>query len=571
MASGLDTGGISIDASPRKEPGFWSVGRFLYTQNPFYLLSCFLILYGLQIATISRDDLVSRTLFLASGIAAYTLLMAVTSIAVVRLCKIWEDARSILLVVIISIVALSAAIDELCITSWNTAFRMIAAGGLFSIFISEVVIRGCSIRLPSWYRLSYYSLIGIFFATPVLLGYAVTERYDALANWGSVLFSCAIAAGLLLLVPAMRQRVMLVRHNGTPWKWPLYPLSAFVILIVLAGIRTHAIWMSFGFNGGSVQFEPFLLLPIVLACHILFAEIDAGRRRSPRANAAMIAAPSMVLLGLSRDGMTHLPIGSDLQWMFGSSTTIALIAVLAFYVYLWRRGVPKSEYAVVACFVGMSLFADLPETAKANGFASYMFLALGSFVCLLICMRHWNRDVLWFGLTILTTATIAMTGHHYNEDVNAIVLAGIFATISMLAIGAVFDSDLAQFLRYTAGATLALAAGCLLAWHFEHSGGVIPTLALAATALLSIGYLQIVRRLGWLYVFGVQVTCLLGIATHTLYGWGAFDGGNLPIQSGIACFAIGITITSFKTGIYHRLKRPIESAAGASRRYKPGL
>ena len=46
-----------------------SLGQFLYTQNPFYLISCFLILYGLQIATIANGDLLARSVFLTISIA----------------------------------------------------------------------------------------------------------------------------------------------------------------------------------------------------------------------------------------------------------------------------------------------------------------------------------------------------------------------------------------------------------------------------------------------------------------------------------------------------------------------
>ena len=288
--------------------GFRSLGRFLYTQNPFYLLSCFLVIYGLQATPLLGDDLLSKTLSLAGGLTAYTVLMAITSLGVIRLGKVWEDGRSILLVVVISLVALSTALDELCINQWKIA-TLLATGGFFAtIILSEAVLRGCAIRLPTWYRLSYYSLFAVFFATPVGLGYAVSERYDSVAGWGSVIFSCLVAAALLLLIPAMRGRRVMVRRNGTPWTWPLYPLSAFVVLIVLAGIRSHAIWMSFGFFGETIGFEPFLLLPIAFAILILVAETDAGRRRQTLAMGTLYAAPLMLLCGLGHNEITSLPI-----------------------------------------------------------------------------------------------------------------------------------------------------------------------------------------------------------------------------------------------------------------------
>ena len=113
-----------------------SMGRFLYTQNPFYLISCFLIIYGLQIATIAGGDVLSRGLFLTTSLIAYTILMAVTCIGVVRLGKVWEDARSILLVVVISQVALSTGLDELCVSDWHLATTLLAVAFLFILIKS---------------------------------------------------------------------------------------------------------------------------------------------------------------------------------------------------------------------------------------------------------------------------------------------------------------------------------------------------------------------------------------------------------------------------------------------------
>ena len=73
--------------------------NFLYTHNPFYLISCGLILYGLQGLAMRGGDLLSKSLAMAGGISVYTILMIVTCIAVVRWGKVWEDARSIFFVV----------------------------------------------------------------------------------------------------------------------------------------------------------------------------------------------------------------------------------------------------------------------------------------------------------------------------------------------------------------------------------------------------------------------------------------------------------------------------------------
>ena len=306
-----------------------TLGRFLHTHNPFYLISCFLIIYGLQDwagtsasrlvdGVVLANDSVDKAARMFGGIAAYSLLMVITCIAVVRLGKIWEDARSIFLVVLISMVALSSSFDEVCISEWNPAVWFACVGFLLVMVLSEFLIRCCGLRLSGWYRLALYAFLAVFFAVPPLLGYSVIHRHDQLANAGSVYFSVAIAAAMLVLVPAVRQGHRGARRNGTPWKWPLFPLTIFGILIVLAAIRTHAIWMSFGFHGQRVQFEPMLLLPMLAAIVVLIVEAGLGQRKSWLTQLATLASPSLLACGLSGGGMTHLPIRHDVAIYFGS-------------------------------------------------------------------------------------------------------------------------------------------------------------------------------------------------------------------------------------------------------------
>ena len=86
--------------------------RFLYTQNPFYLLSCGLILFGVQYCfkERGRETLAQIGIELASGfdfgfasiaLACYAILMTFTAIVIIRFGKVWDDARSILVVVVL--------------------------------------------------------------------------------------------------------------------------------------------------------------------------------------------------------------------------------------------------------------------------------------------------------------------------------------------------------------------------------------------------------------------------------------------------------------------------------------
>ena len=405
---------------------------------------------------------------------------------------------------------------------------------------------------------------------PIALGHAVGNRNITLTNWGAPIFSSLIAAGLLLLIPAIRQGRSLVANNGTPWTWPLYPLSAFVIVIVLAGIRSHAIWMSFGFIGAPVTFEPFLLLPIALAILILTVESDCREKATGRSYIAMAAAPAMLLCGISRGGMTQLPIQADLQAYFGSAQTIALLLLVGFYVYVLLRGVAGSEYAVVATLLALCGFSDLPQIAETAGFRHWMFAFLASLFTLAICLWRSTSDRKWLAFATVSVITILMAGDAYDRMTMASIAAACFAITAMLTIGACFHTDLAVFLRQSAAVMLIVAAGGIVVWHIARSPGLISVATLAGLSVVSIAYMQVVRRLGWLYVFAAQAACFLGVIGWNSYLAGSLSQGNWPIRSGLICFVIGLTITSAKTGVHRRIRRHLPRQP-SFRYYRAGL
>jgi hypothetical protein len=549
---------------------FRSFAKFLYTQNPFYLISCGLIIYGLQLATQSYPDLISRSILLTVSLGAYTLLMALTSVGVIRLGKVWDDARSILLVMVISQLALSTGVDELCNSNWKEGGRMLLLGGVFSLAITEFVLWSCRIRLPSWYRLSYYALLLVFFAMPAILGRAVEERHVRLTNWGAPLFSVLIGAALLLLAPAIRRGRKLVRRNGTPWRWPLFPLSAFAIIGMLACLRTHAIWMSFGYLGAAARFEPFLLLPIALACLVLLLESDVGSRVPVRGYITMACAPALLSLGTSRGGLTYLPIRSDLQIYCGSAMTVTLLLIIAFYAYAVVRRVPFAGHAFAFALMALGLFAELPEIALNAGLQRWMITLLAAVAYLLMCLRSWRSDVLWLVFSVVSAVTIFMAADAHEAPTAGAISAGSLLLLAMLLLGACFATRLAIVLRQLAAVALVCAAVWMVAWHAVKSPGSLPAILLLLACGLTLAYVPIVKRLGWLYVFGVQVVGLSVVFVYDGYQAGAFSGANLPIKSGLLCFLIGVAISSLKTGVYQKLLRPTAAQKSLSR-YQWGL
>lgn len=528
------------------------LGSFLYTQNPFYLISCFLIIYGLMVAS-PGGDLYQQSALLAACMVGYSLLMSITVIGVVRLGKVWEDARSIFLVVAISHIALSIGFDLLCLNDWQGGGRFLLGGLLFSIASSEFVIRCCRIQFPFWYRVCYYTILVAFFASPVIGGYAVSENNLQLARWLGPIFSSAIGAAFLLLIPAVRSLGVELNENGTPWRWPWYPLSLFAVVIVGAGIRSHALWMSFGSYLGSVGFEPFLLLPIVAAIMVLVLEYGKASGRQSVTYVTLCSAPALLVLASTGNGMTTLSIAPELQQYGGASTSVALVVCIGIFLYGWMLRVRGCEFAVIGSLIALSLFATLPQAWEELGVGRWMVTANASIFFLGVCLQRRTSDACWIALSPLVSLAILQAGVEYEQYSIAASTAGVLNVTALMVIGMVFDTQIAMAARVLASAALIAASSAAVSYGVFYEPNWITFAGPMIIAGITLVYLFIVRRSGWFGVLGLQVVCAV-IAIGNQIGWHTFgvESSRWPLHGGLLCFAIGLTITTFKSGAHRR-------------------
>ena len=207
------------------------IARFLYTQNPFYLISAGLVLYGLQ-ALYSEMEL-SGPMLLAVGIAVYITITAITAVLIIRWGKVWDDARSLLVILALLFQSLSVSLDELAATSPYTAARLLTVGWVFCILVLELVLRCSRLRVHGKFRLPLYMILGLMFLAPVIM----SPEWDGwLSHWSVMwrvtMFGAVAGAAFLGLLPAAWAGKALSRNNGSPWPWPLMPWSMFIMLAI---------------------------------------------------------------------------------------------------------------------------------------------------------------------------------------------------------------------------------------------------------------------------------------------------------------------------------------------------
>src|SRR3974390_819156 len=93
---------------------FRQVARFCYTQNPFYLLSVAFVLHSTRL-WYHQGAGPFNPWPLMGIICGYILLVAVVGFILVRFGKVWDDARSIFLILLLLFVELSLTFDGLLI------------------------------------------------------------------------------------------------------------------------------------------------------------------------------------------------------------------------------------------------------------------------------------------------------------------------------------------------------------------------------------------------------------------------------------------------------------------------
>src|SRR5581483_468103 len=116
---------------------------------------------GLRVsfATQTRDI---DTWALMIGLAGYTLLLAAAALLLVRFAGVWNDVRTVLLLVVLMFLATSVTFDELLALDPPRGTLFNLAGLVFAVAVTEGLLRGIGLRLPAAFRVPYYLVLGLF-------------------------------------------------------------------------------------------------------------------------------------------------------------------------------------------------------------------------------------------------------------------------------------------------------------------------------------------------------------------------------------------------------------------------
>jgi hypothetical protein len=573
--------------------------RWVCTKNPFYAISAALVLWGLWISFGTETEELD-TWLLMSGLAGYTLLLAATALVLVRYLKLWDDTRTVLLLVVLMFLATSVTFDHVLMIypERGTACYLVGLG--LAIGISEVLLRRIELRLPPLYRLPYYLILALFFLYPIGVRQVLEpgKPPDEEGLWGLFGFSTAAGLVFLTLLPAIRRGADYVKDNGSPWPWPLYPWSLYVILAI--AVPGRAILLCWSLHSVApaqydrLVFGPYFLVPFGFALGILLLEMGLVLARQSVVRYAL--AVPVLMIGLSAIG--HGPsdplyrmlriltvsmgsyrafdevrtepdpvyaefLGIYAERLGGDPLFVALVLSGCFYGYAALRRVAWATEG--ACAV-LATVAWIGTGALHEGIAPlpepWPLVVVGLLQVALAMARHnaWN----WlFGLACFAGVAAAAMPLPDVLEAERPVLFVHLGVLIMLVLGATFSGPSGVALRRIgAFCVTVLALTAMQRWLRVPEE--IPTVALILyPILLGVVLAAYGHRLRDSFIM-VLATVICGYWLIK-FGWAGYRGvrglfkGFDYIVSGLGFFVVAVLVSLGKSGM---LTRWIESRWG---------
>ncbi len=502
---------------------------------------------------------------LLTGLGVYTLLLAVSACVLIRIGKLWDDLRSLLLLIVMILMAIAMSGDDVMAADAGRGALVCIGGFAFALMVTEIVLRVIRLRLRGLYRLAYYMALGLIFLYPLALAPFLSSPESPGLQWALFGFSPLAGLALLPLALATRNGRDYVANNGSPWRWPLYPWSLFVVLAGGLMVRSSALCVSFHFVGGhDTIFGPYFLVPIGLAVSLIWLEIGivSGRRSVMfLASAAPFGLVLIALMGHRYEVVYQHFLTLFLSSLGASPAFLTLIAATTFLIYAAYRGAPLAWELIALSMVALSVVA--PKTVEVFDIVSPRWPPLAA-ASLVLGTLAWQRDEIvraFLAAELLAgAATVGFGVIFRHAELGAVWLQ--LSIIAALAVAALFDDPFAIVVRGLGVLTLLVLGFASVFGYARISRGIPSELAggyPAIVAFVSCGYGFLVRNEAYL----VSALAILG-AWLSGSGWQMYAqvrkaaAGLDQIVWGLVFFSIALAISLEKAGLRRRvLVRPL--------------
>ena len=531
------------------------VVRFLYTQNPFYLIGTAILLYGLRIATDSGSYFADQPYLLPIVLGAVMIAMTLTAITIIRFGGVWDDARTIVLSILLLAVSAVTGCDAVIRSQPLTSAAILLGGFLLSVGIWETLVRSLKVTFPMVLRLPFYFILFLIFFYSLL--FSPADNWSLLSQFSAAgklyTFGWLVALGILMCLPAIRASRTIFRNNGTPWSWPAYPWSIFVVLVGVACLRLY--FMSLAFipeYGWDNPIGLHFYVPVIFATAVLIFEGWQVESKTSSLGVTGFATFGAVMLLMS------LPISANQTYMqffelltrsIASPFWITLMLLFVYAGVFLLRGKTKMRL-VISSLLLIAAFTGPDQTTTTD--SVYSFWPLIGLVGL---QNYWafraSTIKQWATAAVATSVAVGISLSPFNLPLACFAGSQILMAYC-LWIGLAFSGLQAVWLRLAAvGLMLTCSTVVTVAAFAEFAAG---WQAASYIALLQGLTLILWGSFRWplLARIPLLLTPLLLLALAADYSSDLQQflslQANLFIVIAVGCFVVGFLISSYKAG-----------------------
>jgi hypothetical protein len=533
--------------------------RWLYTNNPFYAISAALVFVGLW-RSFEVGGSAPRSGSLALGLASYTLLLAATAWFLIRFGDLWQDVRTLLVLVVLMLLGLSVSLDRALVENpeWGIPASVVAL--VFALGLSESLLRGIRLRLPLGFRLPYYAILALFFLYPVAISHWADEPNCSIVKWGMFGFSPLAGVVFLTLWPATRRGAEYVSDNGSPWQWPWYPWVLFGTLAMGICLRSYYLCISFhAVEGSRTIFGLYFLVPFLWSIAYLLLEIGITSRRVETQVAALLLCLGLIPMALTAsphqaDDLGFLTLFHDT--LHASPFFLTLLAVTAFHLIAILRRVSEASLGLAAAVVAYSLCG--PDTFNSSttwGPYGLPILLLGLLFFIAAIRKRSAGDCLAGAWCVVFMLWIDYRESSFAAHRGAIPLHLLL--VCVLGVGAVFRDAIGKMIQKLGAVGILLFALVAALCPPQLLGD--PPQWLQTTYPLSVAALAIA------YGFANKSPWYYATAVGSAGAWLAVPGWNLFLSArrslagmdyiiwGTVSFLVALLVSLAKMRFFHRI------------------
>ena len=101
----------------------------------------------------------------------------------IRAGKLWDDLRSLLIVIVMMFMTMAMSGDDTLASNPGKGAIGCLGGLLFAVIVTETILRTIRLSLPGWYRAAYYLILALMFLYPIVLIPLVSDPDSPRLQW----------------------------------------------------------------------------------------------------------------------------------------------------------------------------------------------------------------------------------------------------------------------------------------------------------------------------------------------------------------------------------------------------